>query len=85
MLSREVCYKCHKKFRQADLFYPVLYTDIDIWDTSWCKGGSSHVACAAYRMEKTFNIDSAPPPECPYKLEHAVAEGMKGGDDNVKP
>jgi hypothetical protein len=53
------------------------------WDNDdedrWSKGKILCELCKGW----TWSIKKSPPPECPYKLEHAVAAGLR--KKNAKP
>jgi hypothetical protein len=74
MLSREVCKKC-----LAEKGYDYL---IGI------HADQRHWICMNILREylvpgKYVNFDDAPPSECPYKFEHAVAEGTSVNIDKI--
>lgn len=65
MLSMTVCNQCWNK-----------YTVVK--DPSFYVGGiSTHIPCPEkLNGGEWIDVMYPPPPHCPYKLEHAVAEGM---------
>ena len=68
MLSKEVCQKCFRLDGEENGF---IWTIKD--QDRWCAGV---VECIHIAWPGITDIRKDPPEFCPYKFEHAVAEGM---------
>lgn len=70
MLSRSVCSKCRKTHWPNFSIEQTVLTEVN--DRWYCPAKLIHDS-----IEDVIIDDTLPPPNCCYKFEHAVAEGLK--------